>query len=567
MVKVKPHGKGAPKTGNGGRCEECGKRGDTVKLSLCNGCGSATYCSTECQQAAWPVHKWACHLTCVERRGKDKMGLPPMQARAFAWAVCELGRIESDIQKKRKRHGEALMYYLDLRMQRGSSIRDLDGSTVIDHAQLVRGRQVFNLLALGLDAGGLGFGVEWAGPQAKFYEQKLMEQAFGTDGRLAILLSVGDLPPRKEGETVPPGFTHTCFAVSIDELRKPRENVQLMHPPGIVLRDPDPESTRPTEAAYAPPALSACSTCGSEASHTCSKCGTMAYCCREHQVEHWKEHKKSCKQRAALCQQLESKMSTMSLSTCVSPADTKQIGRHARGTVSEMSDDEVRRELSEAEQGLTLPFEAAAASRVAFMNARYDEICEVGYKIRGLDGLKMKPGFDWGDTPAEMRSDSPDEKLRKGREGTRRILLQVSMDKQVVDEPLKGLHVFDVSDVQYLLHKDEKEAWLKLRVKRLLKIDPAREFLIDIENGRGVEGNDRTLALGKFIKPVASESPIPSESNLVGECVRLRGLIGRPELNREQGTVQSWSAERGRYAVSLGVGNSILLRRENLEIV
>lgn len=41
-------------------CSHCGKRGP--KCRLCVPCGFVRYCSTNCQRAAWPLHKAACGL-------------------------------------------------------------------------------------------------------------------------------------------------------------------------------------------------------------------------------------------------------------------------------------------------------------------------------------------------------------------------------------------------------------------------------------------------------------------------------------------------------------------------
>ena len=40
--------------------------------------------------------------------------------------------------------------------------------------------------------------------------------------------------------------------------------------------------------------LKVCVVCKKESKHKCSKCGSVRYCCKEHQVENWKEHKKYC---------------------------------------------------------------------------------------------------------------------------------------------------------------------------------------------------------------------------------------------------------------------------------
>ncbi len=38
-----------------------------------------------------------------------------------------------------------------------------------------------------------------------------------------------------------------------------------------------------------------CKVCGTECRRRCEKCPWIFYCCREHQMEHWPEHKKNCK--------------------------------------------------------------------------------------------------------------------------------------------------------------------------------------------------------------------------------------------------------------------------------
>ncbi len=37
-----------------------------------------------------------------------------------------------------------------------------------------------------------------------------------------------------------------------------------------------------------------CIVCGKEAHRLCSACKTTHYCCKDHQVAHWKVHKSSC---------------------------------------------------------------------------------------------------------------------------------------------------------------------------------------------------------------------------------------------------------------------------------
>jgi hypothetical protein len=42
------------------QCDHC--MISDVKLRKCQGCDTVSYCSTDCQRAAWPTHKRACHL-------------------------------------------------------------------------------------------------------------------------------------------------------------------------------------------------------------------------------------------------------------------------------------------------------------------------------------------------------------------------------------------------------------------------------------------------------------------------------------------------------------------------
>ena len=41
-------------------CENCGDKRDTRKLSLCNDCALAWYCSKQCQENHWNIHKLRC---------------------------------------------------------------------------------------------------------------------------------------------------------------------------------------------------------------------------------------------------------------------------------------------------------------------------------------------------------------------------------------------------------------------------------------------------------------------------------------------------------------------------
>ena len=62
--------------------------------------------------------------------------------------------------------------------------------------------------------------------------------------------------------------------------------------------------------------------------------------------------------------------------------------------------------------------------------------------------------------------------------------------------------------------------------------------------------------------PVATEAAV-EEQLAEGQRVRLIALMSRPDLNGRVGSVVAWSAERGRYTVSVQ-GEMIALKRVNL---
>jgi hypothetical protein len=67
--------------------------------------------------------------------------------------------------------------------------------------------------------------------------------------------------------------------------------------------------------------------------------------------------------------------------------------------------------------------------------------------------------------------------------------------------------------------------------------------------------------------PTASEQPVDaaSESGLKkGDTVRVTGLASRPELNDQVGTVERFNKSKGRFAVRLPDGSSVLLKPHNL---
>ncbi|KAJ8112963.1 hypothetical protein OPT61_g4805 [Boeremia exigua] len=50
------------------RCTACNASSDAKPLNRCGRCGTAAYCSAECQKDDWRVHKWVCTMS-VEDRG------------------------------------------------------------------------------------------------------------------------------------------------------------------------------------------------------------------------------------------------------------------------------------------------------------------------------------------------------------------------------------------------------------------------------------------------------------------------------------------------------------------
>ena len=67
-------------------------------------------------------------------------------------------------------------------------------------------------------------------------------------------------------------------------------------------------------------------------------------------------------------------------------------------------------------------------------------------------------------------------------------------------------------------------------------------------------------------QPVHAAQP-GAESTLFvkGDQVMIHGLSSRPELNEQVGTIERYNAAKGRFAVRLADGKSILLKAANLE--
>lgn len=50
------------------KCTTCGVAGSASKpLNRCGRCGTAAYCSAECQKGDWKVHKWVCTMSAEDR--------------------------------------------------------------------------------------------------------------------------------------------------------------------------------------------------------------------------------------------------------------------------------------------------------------------------------------------------------------------------------------------------------------------------------------------------------------------------------------------------------------------
>lgn len=55
------------------------KKEQGVKLLLCQGCRSRSYCSPECQKADWPLHKAACHEAQAKKKEELQLALAALQ--------------------------------------------------------------------------------------------------------------------------------------------------------------------------------------------------------------------------------------------------------------------------------------------------------------------------------------------------------------------------------------------------------------------------------------------------------------------------------------------------------
>lgn len=49
------------------KCTTCATSSDAKPLNRCGRCGTAAYCSAECQKEDWKVHKWVCTMSAEDR--------------------------------------------------------------------------------------------------------------------------------------------------------------------------------------------------------------------------------------------------------------------------------------------------------------------------------------------------------------------------------------------------------------------------------------------------------------------------------------------------------------------
>jgi hypothetical protein len=72
-----------------------------VGLRACSGCKSISYCSIECQQTDWPVHKLLCKFQAdlqppTERHRRGILFPADLKGPKFAWVSCDLQQAEED---------------------------------------------------------------------------------------------------------------------------------------------------------------------------------------------------------------------------------------------------------------------------------------------------------------------------------------------------------------------------------------------------------------------------------------------------------------------------------------
>ena len=417
------------------------------------------------------------------------------QKDGYVWAGRCASMIQSELLRKRDLDPRMQFFVLDLRVQRGKSVlmnpitkEYLEPSDVLAKAKLVPTIELRRVLVEDLQ-----FGSTWAESQAAALNKAQRDWAAqhqapnlrrergslkASDVQdMMVLLAVGDMPPAN-GHDAPPGFMHTTVCLHLSSLvalqedaREARRTVASGGQPQI-----DGGQEDATEYTYASRSCPICA--ATDKLSACAQCGTVWYCTREHQKQHWKAgHKQSCKERQNLTELLAAKIHSMCAGSKLTGA--KSARTQAMEMVSLCSDEEVVKRLTCPLQ--EVQEEERCAARLAFFESQYKNIQLAAGRSRCHSSLRMPESGSLPDVPEKYLPDSLQVKKEKGLRRTRAFMVDIDMSK-VTEERFVGTKVWDLSDYRFILYTKPDDIEFRQHEKALKDLDPAHQFLVRITN-------------------------------------------------------------------------------------
>lgn len=243
---------------------------------------------------------------------------PPAQQAAVEWVLEHLDQVESSAGGA---DATLAALVLDLRTEHAAEAAGLSPETVLAKAKIVEVGDLRNIRRL-LTGPPFGFPSEYVAKISTATKSAVTERA----GRRGIfcLVACGALPSL--GEPAPSAYNMAVASVFMSDLHAMR--AEACEPP----------------AERGKAGTAACAVCGAGGDlKACARCGTVAYCGKEHQLADWKGgHKHSCKQRAQLCE---------AIAAARGSADSLAS---ARAIVARMSDLQVASDCSRLDSGMPI---------------------------------------------------------------------------------------------------------------------------------------------------------------------------------------------------------------------
>ena len=374
--------------------------------------------------------------------------------RAMMWAIDNVWQLELFAKPLSNDALCSMVLVLDIRT--GMDEKVPDAMAVIEKGKPVLLKDLLDELDR------MQYPKRWARPQV----EQICNNVRGFKGEkgLFMILATGDDPQRCGNM---PEFNHTLWtapmssivqmrataAESIAETRRPpRAQSSSASRQASAPAATDPEGSEPL------PSISKCMVCHKSASQRCGACRTVAYCCPEHQREHWKSvHKQTCKMRQEMCRLAAGAM------TYNDPASW----------VSSIKESDVEIELTRLQQGRTTFLHDCMANFIYF---RCKDLVDIGDRMRCFSSIQSV-----GDSPCPP--DSPRTKAEKGLARSRRFFVELHLQDQ---EPpnseagLKNAYLYDDSDCRSFKAAGAMPSTTERVMEYLARIDPAVEFLVHL---------------------------------------------------------------------------------------